>query len=542
MTIEINGKKRKVCLVLQGGGALGAYQIGVYKALEEEIKKNKDFDDIDWFAGISIGAINATLLAANEQSERLNTLENFWDRISYPMTDPTEGFSVQENNSWMNWGQSVNASSVNKETESFLSAVESFWQCNPFMKQFVEATIKSSPIYSQTVLPTPFAFNDNFSNLGYLFNWMNVSTSLLLGQPDFFTPRLPWVVGPLTSAPGTDAATSFYDTTPLKHTLKDMCTFELLNDKAEGNSSPRLTVGATRVTDGELVFFDSENKDYDMGPEHAVASGSLPPAFPATKIEEDYYWDGGVVSNTPLNGILDLAGQDEELLIFMVDLWNPNGERPSNLSDVAWRQKEIQYASRAAAQIDSVVAKHNLKHLQAAVADSNDPSEYAKVHGRNIDIVHITFNPFSDHTWLSDTEFSRRSIRRRSEAGYEDMKLALAASPWTQEANKYEPVRLFTRKNKESWECKSQESVVLSNSAISDKPVWQPETTAEKTVKTPATKTASTPKASGTRKTAAASRKPAADKPKAASTAKPAPKATSTTARRTTAKKSTKAN
>ncbi len=340
-------KKPKVCLVLQGGGALGAYHIGAYKALEEAGYTP------DWFAGISIGALNAAVLAGNAPEQRLDKLNTFWQQISRPGTD--------------------------------------------------------------ALLLPPMAAS---------FNMASVAQALTFGQPNFFAPR---PINPWVAAPG-EPATSFYDTTPLFSTLNDLVDFDLIN-----SNKVRLTVGATRVTDGEMVFFDSESDTLTAA--HPVASGSLPPGFPATQIGEDHYWDGGVVSNTPLNGILDLA-KDEDLLIFMVDLWNANGELPKTMSEVLWREKEIQYASRTSANIEALIAKKNLDQLLAhspVVVDSKQVPDITSLKdGPKIHIVHITFEPLAGHNPMSDTEFSRRSIRLRSDAGYEDMKAAIEASPWTQ--------------------------------------------------------------------------------------------------------------
>ncbi|WP_028022285.1 patatin-like phospholipase family protein [Enterovibrio calviensis] len=358
-------KKPTVCLVLQGGGALGAYHIGAYQALTEA-----GFTP-DWFAGISIGALNAAILAGNTPDKRLGQLETFWERISRPGTD-----------------------------------------------------IEIPPFFAQA------------------FNSASAQQALMFGQPDFFTPRPvnPWL------APAGEGATSFYDTTPLFSTLSDLADFDMIN-KGEA----RLTVGATRVTDGELVFFDSKTDTIE--PAHAVASGSLPPGFPATQIGEDHYWDGGVVSNTPLNGILDLA-DDEDLLIFMVDLWNANGELPQTMSEVLWREKEIQYASRSCEHIEALVAKRNLDQILATspdiVASQQVPDKTSLNVGKKIDIVHITFDPLQGHIPLSDAEFSRRSIRLRRDSGYADMKQAIAESPWTQD-NEGLPAHFYRRHRDGSW-------------------------------------------------------------------------------------------
>ncbi|KKD60087.1 phospholipase [Grimontia sp. AD028] len=365
MATTRRNKKPKVCLVLQGGGALGAYHIGAYEAMKEA-----GFEP-DWFAGISIGALNSAVLAGNKPEDRLGKLEAFWERISRPDTD---------------------------------------------------ANIPSS--------------------LAMAFNTMSASSALMFGQPDFFTPR---PINPWLAPPG-EAATSFYDTSPLFKTLAELADFELINQ-----NKTRLTVGATRVTDGELVFFDSKTDEIE--PAHAVASGSLPPGFPATQIGEEYFWDGGVVSNTPVNGILDLAG-DDELLIFMVDLWNANGELPKTMSEVLWREKEIQYASRTSEHVEALIAKRNLDHVLKTspelVGSAQVPDVKTLKVGNKIDIVHITFDPLQGHIPLSDAEFSRRSIRLRRECGYNDMKQALEESPWTQ-PNEGLPCHFHQRQFEGCW-------------------------------------------------------------------------------------------
>ncbi len=366
MVKKQTAKKPKVCLVLQGGGALGAYHIGAYQALEEA-----GFAP-DWYAGISIGAINCAILAGNKPAERLAKLTEFWDRISRPE-----------------------------------SAVD---------------------------LPPEMAS---------MFNMLSVSQALSQGQPDFFVPR---AINPFMAPPG-EGATSFYDTSPLLKTLNELTDFSLIN-----KHKSRLTVGATQVTRGNLVFFDSKKEPLTAS--HILASGSLPPGFPAVKIGEEYYWDGGCVSNSPINGILDLAEPDEDLLIFMVDLWSAKGALPETMNEVLWRQKEIQYASRSYEHIDAVITKRNLEHIlekSLEVVDSKEAPEATSLHlGKKIDIVHVTFEPLQGHNPLSDAEFSRRSIRLRREQAYADMTKAIEQSPWTQKKSSF-PIHFHRRKAEGNW-------------------------------------------------------------------------------------------
>jgi NTE family protein len=342
--------KPKVVLVLQGGGALGAYHIGAYQALQEA-----GFEP-DWVSGISIGAINSAILVGNEPAQRLARLEELWHAISWP-----EGWTVPLT---ATWHKLANIS----------------------------------------------------SNL----------QALTFGQPNFFTPRFP---NPYFAAAGAAGATSFYDTTPLRGTLERFASFERIN-----TGPTRLSLGATKVVSGEVVFFD--NMHQAIGPEHVMASGSLPPGFPAMAVDGELYWDGGCVSNTPLEAVL-LDQPAGHTIVFMIDLWPAQGAVPCTMDEVLWRQKQIQYASRTAQHIDAVATKLNLRqalhrHAAARSAGAVDPavpSAVALQDGR-MDIVHITYQPTADQISSSDAEFSRRSIAARRQAGYRDLRRALQEAPW----------------------------------------------------------------------------------------------------------------
>ena len=254
-----------IALLLQGGGALGSYQAGVYQALHEAGLEP------DWVAGISIGAINCALIAGNPPERRLERLRDFWETISTPpfgMPDP-----------------------VGVEVEGDLARI---W-----------------------------------------VNQVRAVGVLLGGAPQFFTPRqLPPFLHPRGSA----EALSYYDTAPLRATLERLVDFDLL----EGGPT-RLSVGAVNVRTGNFVYFDSTT--HRIGAEHVIASGSLPPGFPATEIEGEHYWDGGLISNTPLQWVLDSRPRCDTLA-FQVDLWSAKGELPRDLVESEVRQKEIRYSSR----------------------------------------------------------------------------------------------------------------------------------------------------------------------------------------------------
>jgi NTE family protein len=337
-----------VALMLQGGGALGAYHIGAYQALAEH-----DLHP-DWVAGISIGAINAAVIAGNRPEHRVERLAALWQAISWPDLPPT------------------------------LPLVA--WQT--------------------------------------LHNMASNAEALLFGQPNFFTPR---PVNPFLVPRAAPQQVSFYDTTPMLFTLRRFADFSVINSRAI-----RLTLGATNLATGDLEFFDNHRQT--IGPEHVLASGSLPPGFPATEVDGRLYWDGGCVSNTPLDAVVDEPGHPR-LVVFVIDLWDPRGPPPETINAVLWRAKQIQYASRIAHHIDAVATKVNLRHavglLKAAgVLDVAEVPDDSLLTARRLDIVHIVYRPSDDQIPNSDAEFSRSSIDERRQAGYRDMRTALAAEPW----------------------------------------------------------------------------------------------------------------
>ncbi len=337
-------------LALQGGGALGAYHIGAYQALAEH-----GFEP-DWFSGISIGAINAAVLAGTPPAERVARLEELWRLISWP-----EVFRPMR------------------------------------------------------LLP-----------LDILHNTMSNAEALVMGQPHFFRPR---PFNPFFAPAGPPTQASFYDTSPMLDTLRRFADFDLIN------AGPvRLTLGATDVETGQVVFFDSANKKEPIGPAHVLASGSLPPGFPPTEIGGRYYWDGGCVSNTPAEAVL--ADQPPgHTLLFMIDLWNAAGPAPTTMNEVLWRAKQIQYASRGHLLAEHLAAKANLRQAarttatEAREGEGQRGASAARDHGR-LDILHIIYQPGRDQIPNSDAEFSRASIEERREAGYADMGKLLAQQPW----------------------------------------------------------------------------------------------------------------
>ena len=258
-----------VALLLQGGGALGAYQGGVYEALAEaDIYPN-------WIAGISIGAINAAIIAGNPPNSRVDRLREFWTQVT-------------SNNLWD-------------------------WSVNPFVD---------------------LARSDDTRNL---LNQMSANLAAAFGAAGFFSVR---PLMPLLQAGGTLAATSFYDTNHLKHTLERLVDFDRLNA-----GMTRFSAGAVNVRTGNFVYFDTTT--HTIAAEHVMASGALPPGFPAIEIDGEHYWDGGLVSNTPLQWVIESDPHRRDTLAFQVDLWSSQGALPGNIAEVATRHKESSFKPHA---------------------------------------------------------------------------------------------------------------------------------------------------------------------------------------------------
>ena len=344
----------RIALVLQGGGALGSYQGGVYQALAEaDLHPN-------WIGGISIGAINSAIIAGNPPARRVERLRAFWERVTAPPP----------------WMPSLGT--------SFLGALE-------FGSDFMHA----------------------------LVNETHALTTLMNGAPGFFVPRqLPSFFG----AAGIKAD-SFYDVSPLRETLEELVDFGRINAR-----ETRFAVGAVNIRAGNLEFFD--NAACTIGPEHVMASGALPPGFPAVQIDGEYYWDGGLVSNTPLQWLRD-ARPRQDSLVFQVDLWSARGEVPGNLIGIDLREKDIRFSSRTRKNTDQFKLEQRLRRaahrLLRMVPDQNlvsaDP-EMALLRSEADEtvhnIVHLIYRAKRYEGSSKDYEFSRETMEEHWSAGYED--------------------------------------------------------------------------------------------------------------------------
>lgn len=334
-----------VALVLQGGGALGAYQAGVYEGLlERDIR-------LDWVAGISIGAINAAIIAGNPRSGALEKMQTFWERV-------TSGS-----------------------------------------------------------LPMIFTDSDLWHEANHLAGAAMAAT---IGAPGFFRPH---PIPPFLAWPGTDNAVSFYDTAPLIETLDELVDWDRLND-----GPVRLSVGAVDIESGNFQYFDTRSKRHPVriDARHIMASGALPPGFAPVEIDGRYYWDGGLVSNTPLAHVLER--QETDMLVFQVDLFPARGDRPERMVDVLSREKDIRYSSRTRAVTDHFLQlrkeheaiRNVLNMLPADVCDEPDVKTVrALISDNAVNIVHLIHDAARWESGAKDFEFSRGTMRHHWEQGVE---------------------------------------------------------------------------------------------------------------------------
>ena len=341
----------QIVLVLQGGGALGAYQAGVYEAMHEA------GIEPDWVIGTSIGAINASLIAGNEPADRVPRLKEFWNRVAH-----TPLFDVVGDVPWLG-----------------------------------------------NTLP----------------NW----STLTNGIAGFFKPNPLAFLG--LRVPLSADAAGYYSTRPLEGTLAALVDFSRL-----ARGAPRLTVGAANLHTSEMRYFDS--RDEELTARHVMASGALPPAFPAIRIDGQLYWDGGILSNTPVEVVFD-DNPRRSSLVFAVHIWNPNGDEPGSIWDVMHRQKEVQYSSRALSHILRQKQIHRLRHIIAELAARLPESERATAAVREfasygcLTQMHVVrlLAPRLDHEdHTKDIDFSHAGIGKRWRAGYEHTQRMLDEAPW----------------------------------------------------------------------------------------------------------------
>ena len=342
----------QIVLVLQGGGALGAYQAGVYQALTEAGVEP------DWVIGTSIGAINAGLIAGNSPEKRMERVAEFWTRVQREPLPPITGAA---------------------------------------------------------------------SMFG---SWAANAMTLTCGVPSFFEPNPLALLG--MQVPLGSENAGYYSTKPLERTLE-----ELIDPKRLNSVRPRLTVGAANVQTAQMRYFDS--RDMPLTIRHIMASGALPPAFPAIRIDRELYWDGGVLSNTPVEVVFD-DNPRRSGLVFAVHMWAPNGPEPDSIGKVLARQKDLQYSSRAATHIARQKQLHRLRHVimeltkrlppdVASLPEIRELASYGCV--TRMHVVRLLAPPLAGEDHSKDIDFSPGGIKYRWHAGYSDTCRVLMQAPWT---------------------------------------------------------------------------------------------------------------
>jgi NTE family protein len=337
-------------LVLQGGGALGAYQVGVYEALHEAGIAPQ------WVIGTSIGAINAALIAGSKPAERVEKLCEFWSRV--------------QNDQLVPGGLPTWLATAARNTLAITNGVPAFFS------------------------PNPLAFTSPHYRLGA-------------------------------------ESAGYYSVSPLRRTLEDLIDLDQLN-----SGETRITVGASSVRTAEMRYFDSH--DMPLTLDHIMASGALPPGFPPVRIDGELYWDGGILSNTPVEVVFD-DNPRRDGLVFAVHIWNPNGSEPETIWEVMNRQKDVQYSSRAAAHIKRQRQLHRMRHVIAELSKmlpedkrrDNKVGElvsYGCLTRMHVVRLLAPALDYEDHS--KDIDFSAHGIRRRREAGYGDTMKTLENAPW----------------------------------------------------------------------------------------------------------------
>jgi NTE family protein len=344
-----SGASAKMVLVFQGGGALGAYQAGVFEALAQE------GIEPTWLSGISIGAINAAIIAGNAPENRTARLKDFWTQVSA--------------------GPQINP---------------------PFL-----------PASGQTWVAQ-----------------VNAASAVMFGAPGFFTPRLP---PPQFAPPGVPGAVSYYDSAPLKATLERLVDFDRIN-----HGDIRLSVGAVNIETGNFIYFENQ-KGARIGPEHIMASGALPPGLPPIEIDGAWYWDGGLVSNTPLEWVLQNEARDD-LAIFQVDLFPAQGVIPKTLAEAADREMDIRFSSRTRLNTDQPLEIRRLKRLAMDLLDGL-PTDLAETPAARrlaksccenaVNIVQLIYRGKPHENGHRDYEFSRATMVQHWDSGLRAAQQAL---------------------------------------------------------------------------------------------------------------------
>ncbi len=365
-------EKPYVILALQGGGALGAFQAGAYQALSE-----KGYEP-DWVTGISIGAINAAIIAGNEQKNRLKQLQKFWDRVAGDLDwwERIPNYTEKLTNAWRIW-------------LSMAGGVSGFFRPN--------------------YIPGPFA-DPNSQEACSLYNTEKLKTTLAdLVSFDFLNE---------------------YES---ERDKEGHARLSLGVTKVFGGVSK--TFQNFNGTTGE-----PDDKCRKITSDHIMASGALPPYFPGILIEQDehpsrqkqLYWDGGITTNSSFKHIihhlpaLDPSIEKKNVLIFVIDLWGAFDREPKTFDEVCWRIKQTQYSSRIEQDIKYAREFISARRKVPAQWDKNKPQEQPYP---RIDIIRVSYRSHPNEIPCGDALFSRTEIERRMRDGYAAMLYRLEMDP-----------------------------------------------------------------------------------------------------------------
>lgn len=371
--MDINHKKNisklikqyeSVAIVLQGGGALGAYQAGILEGLAEAGVEPT------WLAGISIGALNTAIIAGNKPEDRVDALRGFWAEIC----------------------------KTNSAPYTFTYINEMVKTLDPSIRKLISASAA----------------------------WR----AIIDGQNGFFKPRFPMPI-PFINAAKPDKL-SYYSLDNLKPTLSKYVDFDLVN-----NGGLRVSVGAVNIITGNFTYFDN-TKD-ELRAEHFIASGALPPGFPAVEIDGEYYWDGGLVSNTPLSEVLNDKNR-KNTLVFQIDLWSARGELPKNLLDIAERSKDIQYSSKTRLITDTMAEQHKnrilikelLQYIPEEVKKSSDWCKEAESIAEDVltNVIQLIYKDKNFEGHYKDYEFSAATMQEHWLSGLLDIRETFKNADW----------------------------------------------------------------------------------------------------------------
>ena len=322
-----------------------------------------------WVGGISIGSLNCAVIAGNPPKDRVEKLKGFWETICLNPSPLTH----------------------------FL--------------MFADKMYAGSQI-GMNIL--------NRTQIEKMFGSAAASNAIMGGQKNFFVPK------PFAPGVGSPADVSFYDTSPMLATLEKFCDFDRINDP----KSMRVSVGATNIRTGNFIYFD--NTQMKLEAKHFLASGSLPPGFPAVEIDGEFYWDGGCVSNTPLEHFYTLGNRSlEDSLVFQVDLWSAAGEHPTNIFEVMERQKDIQYSSRTRSGTNVIKEKQKLRKLLSDTLErvpdsvkSQDPwfAELEReAYSRKVNFIQLIYQDKPSEGHFKDYQFSFETMQMHWQAGLEDI-------------------------------------------------------------------------------------------------------------------------